>query len=391
MIRKTDLELLFNKAELRLAQKDIIASLVAIPNSYIIKLTTNCNLKCKYCYMGECSHYLQMDENFFLQVLDQIKSLTPKFTIYLHGGEPCLRLDLIESLRVWLEKNKLCDNVKIMLQTNGTILNKKIINLIKEMKINIGISIDGIHPKTNNFRVFSNNTTTVNLVLNNIDKLLSENIKVGVFSVLTSFNAPYMLEAIQYFSEKGIRSFVINPLVLWGNAEKSKAIMATQEQMYNLYKNLIDWVSKYNILNYDNPVTERNLHWWAQGMKGYKGYMCNCSPCGAGIQTIAISPVGDIYICDQYYGDNRFLIGNLTKSTLHSIIDSAQPTIHSLRNIFNINTCRKCEWRYVCCGGCSASSYYYSGNMNSVAPYCDAYKLIFNYLDIKLQDSSVVL
>ena len=82
-------------------------------------------------------------------------------------------------------------------------------------------------------------------------------------------------------------------------------------------------------------------------MKGHKGYMCNCAPCGAGIQTIAISPVGDVYICDQYYGDNRFLIGRLTKSTLQSIIDSAQPTIHSLRNIFNINTCRKCEWRYV--------------------------------------------
>lgn len=391
MIRKTDLELLFHKAELRLNQKDDIPSLVSIPNSYIIKLTTNCNLRCRYCYMGERSHYSQMDKDLFLQVLDQIKSLTPKFTIYLHGGEPCLRLDLIESLRVWLEKNKLCDSVKIMLQTNGTILNKKIINLIKEMKINIGISIDGIHPKTNNLRVFSNNTTTVNLVLNNIDKLLSENIKVGVFSVLTSFNAPYMLEVIQYFSKKGIRSFVINPLVLWGNAEKSKAIMATQAQMYNLYKKLIDWVSKYNISNYDNPVTERNLHWWAQGMRGNNGYMCNCSPCGAGIQTVAISPVGDVYICDQYYDDKRFLIGNLTKSTLHSIIDGAQPTIHSLRNIFNINTCKKCEWRYVCCGGCSASSYYYSGNMNSVAPYCDAYKLIFNYLDIKLQDSSVTL
>lgn len=104
MIRKTDLDLLFHKAAMRLNEKDNISSSVAIPNSYIIKLTTNCNLRCQYCYMGECSNYSQMDETFFLQVLDQIKSLTPKFTIYLHGGEPCLRLDLIESLRVWLEK-----------------------------------------------------------------------------------------------------------------------------------------------------------------------------------------------------------------------------------------------------------------------------------------------
>ena len=392
MIRETDLKMLFKKAESRVAQTDYSPPSIAIPNSYIMKLTTNCNLRCKYCYMGECSHYEQMDESLFLQILDQIKMLNSKFTIYLHGGEPCLRVDLIESLRAWLNENKLSDNVKIMLQTNGTILNERIIGLIKEMKINIGISIDGIHPETNCLRVSSNNTSTVNLVLNNIDKLHAENIEMGIFSVLTSYNAPYMLETLQYFAEKGIHSFVINPLVLWGNAEKSKTIMATQEQVYNSYKDLVDWMSSYNAIHNDNQVTERNLHWWTKGMKeGCKGYMCNCSPCGAGIQTVAISPLGDVYICDQYYGDDRFLIGNLRKSNLYSIIKGAQSAINSLRNIFNINTCRKCEWRHVCSGGCSAASFYYSGNMNSVAPYCDAYKSIFNYLDMKLQDSRVVL
>ena len=38
MIRKTDLDLLFHKAAMRLNEKDNISSSVAIPNSYIIKL-----------------------------------------------------------------------------------------------------------------------------------------------------------------------------------------------------------------------------------------------------------------------------------------------------------------------------------------------------------------
>ena len=391
MLRKTDLDLLFKKATQKFANISDTTSDIAIPNSYVIKLTTSCNLKCDYCYMGDCSNYSQMDKKLFLRILDQIKSLTSSFAIYLHGGEPCLRVDLIERLRAWLEDNNLQNSVKIMLQTNGSLINNNLIRLIKEMNINVGVSIDGITPESNKARVFPNNSPTVNVVLNTIDQLLENDVKIGIFSVITSYNASHMLELIQYFTERGVRSFVINPLVLWGRASESKESMITQDQMYHMYIKIIEWLISFNSINGDNPALERNLHWWFQGLKGKKGYMCNCSPCGAGTQTISISPEGNVFICDQFYNDNDFFIGNITKKNLHQIINAAQPAIHSFRNVFNISQCKKCEWRYVCCGGCSASSYYYSGNMDSVAPYCEAYKSIFNFLDIKLQDDRIVL
>lgn len=393
MIREKDLNILYKKAQLKLSQKGQ-KDTTSIPNSYVIKLTTECNLRCYYCYMGSCSNdYEQMSNDLFEQILDQIKNVTQKFTIYLHGGEPCLRLDLIENLKSWIDKNRLNDSVTIMLQTNGTIVNQEIIDLIKSMKINVGISLDGIDDASNHARVFKDNNPTIGYVLKNIEKLLSHNITVGIFSVLTAYNASKMPELIKHLVGIGIRNFVINPLVLWGNAENMNKLMATQDQVYKTYKELIDWLGNYNSLrDSDEQVTERNLHWWFRGMvDGIKGYMCNCSPCGAGIQTIAISPTGNVYVCDQYYGDHRFLIGNLMASTLESIIQSAQPLVKSLRNIYNIDTCKQCVWRYVCCGGCSASSFYYSGNMRSVAPYCEAYKQIFSYLDIKLQNNKIVL
>jgi radical SAM additional 4Fe4S-binding domain len=258
-----------------------------------------------------------------------------------------------------------------MLQTNGTLVNQEIIDLIKELNINVGVSIDGINCHTNRARIFENSKSTVEYVIKNITRLLSENIKLGIFSVLTAYNSNSMLDLIKHFGNIGVQNFVINPLVLWGNAKNMNELMATQNQVYESYKQIIDWLGDYNTgCEQNKRITERNLHWWYKSLTdGTKGYMCNSSPCGAGNQTIAISPIGDVYVCDQYYGDSKFLVGNLKTTNLEDIMINAKPTIIGLRNIFNIETCKQCIWRYVCCGGCCAASYYYNQNMYSVAPY----------------------
>lgn len=393
MIREIDLNTLYKRAQKKM-ETNVSECPIKMPNSYIIKLTTDCNLRCQYCYMGDSIHSQNMMSNeLFEHILNQIKDNNSKFTVYLHGGEPCLRLDLILQLKSWIEQNHLNDFVNIMLQTNGTIVNQDIIRIIKDMNIHVGVSIDGIYCDTNRARVYENNQSTVENVIKNIELFLSENIRVGIFSVLTAYNANSMLDFIKYFGGIGVRDFVINPLVLWGNAKNKSELTATPQQVYECYKQIIDWLGDYNLnCGADQRITERNLHWWFQGLTtGTKGYMCNCSPCGAGIQTIAISTTGDVYICDQYYGDDKFLIGNIGNTDLKDVMRNAQTTIDGLRNIYNIETCKHCIWRYVCCGGCSATSYYYYGNMNSVAPNCEAYKKIFSYLDIRSQQKNIVL
>lgn len=393
MIRESDLRMLYEKAFTKMNQK-CGEEMFKYPNSYVIKLSTNCNLKCRYCYMGsDHKSHKDMDSKLFVNILDQIKDITEKFTIYLHGGEPCLRLDLIEVLANWIKRNEMQDAVTIMLQTNGTLINQKLIELIKQLNINIGISVDGISDDTNNARVYKDNLPSTNTVLRNIEKLKENDISLGIFSVLTTYNAKHMLKMVQYFVTEGITSFVINPLVLWGSAQNKKSFMATEEQVYEMYRELIDWIGKYNLGNKKNEkVIERNLHWWYKAMsEGVKGYMCNCSPCGAGIQTIAIGPTGKVYICDQFFGDTKFLLGDISAFRLEKIVRMGKDKIEQLRNIYSINICKECQWRFVCSGGCTAASYYYNGNMESVAPYCEAYKRIFPYMEMKLQNNQIIL
>ncbi|MDR2406508.1 MAG: radical SAM protein [Bacteroidales bacterium] len=386
MIRAIDLEALFKKAQGK-TSSECSTDAMNVPNTYVIKLTTRCNLKCQYCYVENAPNLnSDMSTDLFERILDQIKKNTRKFTIYLHGGEPFLRLDLIYALKKWIEDNSFQKNITIMLQTNGTLIDGEIIDIIKELNINVGISLDGVNAKSNFARISSNNDITTK-VIHNIRELLAKKIDIGIFSVLTSYNVNYVVDLFKYLTNIGVRNFVLKPLVLWGKAKEMNNIMASQDDMINCYKHLIDWLFYYN--NTCDPrreVRERSLYWWLNGIvKSKKGYMCNCSPCGAGIQTVAIGPSGHVYICDQFYGDYNYYIGNIDELSLSEIMNSAKDQIKNLRNIFEINECKGCIWRYVCSGGCTASSYYFFGNMNSIAPECEAYKQIFSYLDIKSQ------
>lgn len=240
MIREVDLSILYKKAQ-KMMETNVCDPCFKMPNSYIIKLTTDCNLRCQYCYMGFSSHSQNMmSSELFERILNQIKENNSKFTVYLHGGEPCLRLDLIMQLKSWIKQNHLNDFVNIMLQTNGTIINQEIIRIIKDMNIHVGVSIDGVCRDTNQARIYKNSQSTVENVIRNIKWLLSEDIKLGIFSVLTAYNADSMLDFIKYFGKIGVRSFVINPLVLWGKAKNKCELTATAHQVYDCYKQIID-------------------------------------------------------------------------------------------------------------------------------------------------------
>jgi Predicted Fe-S oxidoreductases len=75
MIREIDLNALYKKAHAKLAS-ETCQSQVIIPNSYIIKLTTDCNLRCQYCYMGDPTQtHSEISDVLFEHILDQIKKI----------------------------------------------------------------------------------------------------------------------------------------------------------------------------------------------------------------------------------------------------------------------------------------------------------------------------
>ena len=97
----------------------------------VLKLGSNCNLKCKHC------HCMPSHPVFNHDVVNYL--IDNQFTdIYIGGGEPFLYFDLIKDI-----VNELPDFIKYYTVTNGTVLTQEIVDFCNEYKIEVGFSYDG--------------------------------------------------------------------------------------------------------------------------------------------------------------------------------------------------------------------------------------------------------
>ena len=106
-----------------------------------IELTSRCNLNCKMCYRSHM-YYKQgdMDKELFGKVLNDLKSIDTLEEIYVHWrGEPSLAPFLPEAIREIKEKV----NTKVIMFTNGTLLNGELLDGIMKAGIDsINFSLD---------------------------------------------------------------------------------------------------------------------------------------------------------------------------------------------------------------------------------------------------------
>jgi uncharacterized protein len=122
----------------------------------ILKVASRCNLNCSYCYvfnMADSSWKrrpaLMSDEVFeaaLARILQQCRVTgQDRFRMAFHGGEPCLIGP--DTFDAWCGRARavLGDIVKLhlVMQTNGTLLNSRWIDLLRKHRVSVGISMDG--------------------------------------------------------------------------------------------------------------------------------------------------------------------------------------------------------------------------------------------------------
>ncbi|MFC5865198.1 radical SAM protein [Acidicapsa dinghuensis] len=122
----------------------------------ILKVASRCNLNCSYCYVFNMADStwkdrppLMPDEVFeaaLQRTLEQCQ-VTRQDTILLafHGGEPCLLGP--ERFDAWCRRARavLSDTVQVNfgMQTNGTLLNARWVQILRKHRVSVGLSMDG--------------------------------------------------------------------------------------------------------------------------------------------------------------------------------------------------------------------------------------------------------
>jgi uncharacterized protein len=149
---------------------------------FIMKVHSRCNLSCSYCYVYEMADQAwrglprRMSPAIFRKAADRIEEHVRRHDlssvdVILHGGEPLLvsaqgLTELADSLR-----SRISAQVNIVVQTNGTLLDRAMLQTLKNLDIRVGVSLDGDAEATGRHRRYPSGRNSFDSVADGLELL----------------------------------------------------------------------------------------------------------------------------------------------------------------------------------------------------------------------------
>jgi uncharacterized protein len=350
-------------------------------------LTSACNFKCKYCFVES---RIEKNDNAFmtketaekgLQLLKRNVDDKYTTTIIFYGGEPFMNFDVMKYI---VERTKeLQMNMKFNVVSNGRILSADIIDFIKENKIEIGISIDGLESTNDEMRIDHNDKGTFNKIISTISALSENGVNFGLSCTISKHNMDKIDEIISILEQYNIKGMGYNLPAENGN------IVVSEEEKQIIVKNLMkaeDIIFEKRF--FEDRIINRRLKSFVEK----KIWLKDCA--GYGHQ-IAITPKGQVGVCHGLWPDEINQKDNIYYDIDVNYTEPVKehPTWQEWfnRTPFNMPKCWNCEAISLCGGGCAKNSFLRTSSiwdidtdicilMKEVVPW-----LIWKYFDVKVK------
>jgi uncharacterized protein len=187
MVRVTSAEIAAHPAPWPLLDLDVPAVRAAGHRSFpfrqfILKVHSRCNLSCSYCYVYEMADqaWRGMPKTMGLDVVARTVERIAEHAaahrldsvdVILHGGEPLLAgadwlTRIVNSLRATVPAQ-----VNVAVQTNGTLLSRPMLEVLKSLRIRVGVSLDGDAEATGRHRRYANGRNSFGAVADGLNLL----------------------------------------------------------------------------------------------------------------------------------------------------------------------------------------------------------------------------
>lgn len=264
-------------------------------NNYTIWLTTDCNLRCRYCYEGVEKKAIIMEQDLAVQVVDFIcetfDDKNEELCIDFHGGEPLLNYKILVFFVETLQDRIPNCKKNYSLTTNATILNEEQIEYLTKNIKNISVSIDGCREKHDCNRIFPNGKGSYDIAIENSLKLLGilgEKLRVRMTFGPQTIGG--LAEDMKNLYDMGFKTVSALPDIFSTEWKEEDFILLKQE-IEQAKRKINQEAVSFNLLD---PL-----------MVQKKGR------CLGGIIGIDIYPNGDFYPCTMASGTEVFRIGNV--------------------------------------------------------------------------------
>ena len=339
-------------------------------------MTRRCNLKCIHCYSSSRNirykNELTMDEGKNL-ISDLAAFRSP--VILFSGGEPLMREDLPELVEFAVDQG-----MRAVISTNGTLLTKKTVNILKKTGISyIGVSLDGMEKTHDRFRGVEG---AFEMTIKGIRTCLEEGIKVGVRLTMNRKNFSDIPAIFNLIEKENIPRACFYHLVYSGRGSKLIDEDLSHEESRRVIdiimdrtRDLFDRGKPKEILTVDNHadgpyVYMRMLKEDPAKAKEVMSLLLVNEGNSSGNGIGCVSWDGEVH-ADQFWRGISF--GNVRKRPFSKIwVDTSNDLMVRLKDKrrYMKGKCSTCRWLDVCGGNFRARAEAVTGDIWAPDPAC---------------------
>ena len=195
------------------------------PTILYLMMAQGCNFACTYCPIPTLAkrygeHLLSFEDAVSGIALwqkhiieEQPQDNDPYFLIF-YGGEPLLNREVLERLLPYVAEEqsagRLPKKLKLMLCTNGSLVDERLSKLFAYYKVTVAVGVDGPREHNDRIRITVNGDPTFTEIKRAVRQLVSDGVRVVASVTITPSNARRLAEYPVFLRKLGISQFGFN-------------------------------------------------------------------------------------------------------------------------------------------------------------------------------------
>ena len=260
-----------------------------------------------------------------------------KFHITFLGGEPLLYPEAIELIADYVALMTAGRGIhtSFSVVTNGTLINEKVLTILKKIKCNVSISIDGPKEINDRTRPQKNGTSSTDAVVAGINKLIENKEHLGrlVLHAVFSKNHTDVVSTYNFFKGFDVDFYEFSYTVEASDEASSQAYTEQMKKVADLAFAAGGEAALRKITLFDGYFAALDNQ---QQTENY---------CGAGKSFLMIDARNQVFTCPWEVGNRKDQVGSGTSLDTEKLAELSKPLIEK-------NNCQTCWARHLCGGGC---------------------------------------
>lgn len=303
-----------------------------------------CNIACKYCYARP------FIKDFKIMSIETVETLVRKMCAYQkkllftwHGGEPLFPgLEFYKEVINVINKYTVDHEIKHVVQTNGTLINKDFARFLVENNFEVGISLDGTKKSHDTHRIFKNGEGTFDNVMRGVDFLREFGYNPSIITTVTKETLPYAIENFNFLVNNGFKKLKFSPV--YDSTTDSFSI--SNDEWFEYIKQVF-----YRWLELDDDsISVRELDEVIAWLSDEPFDLCSTK--NVCLSWASIDPDGEMYPCE--YLRSEIPYGNIKDISIEDMFKGIAFQRFKQKFLYVPNKCKQCEFYKFCGNGCPA-------------------------------------